>query len=651
MAYKSTRKQPGESVFLGMEEHWVETKKGTKFVTGMHFRDAAYPIKIRRYPADGTMVTDSQRLGVSTGQFIRAQRLCSTMETFKTAVKGICMAAMRRGYKRKELDRMWGKFLIAWWKAEEVRRGELRSWFRKMTSVVTKAILKENKGLLGEGDQAGSKPQCRHGGRCWYKNFACPFAHPGPARTASKSHRQPHQGEETQGTPAAQDDPMEVGEGQMETPEEPRPGTLEEKESIPKTQASVWKATGDGTCLFYSVLKSNDIEAGRKLRRAVAEVAERNWNMEIEGLGVTVEQLVTQRPGGQTKQQYLSSITSDSHYGGEIELVLLARMLDTRLRIFRDNEESWTEYAEYGTGEKLSRLLYRPRTPLLGPHYDVLVPKEAWDRERQMVESEKAARKEREEARVPVNNLDLGNAKTKAREETGRRQQQMRQQRLEATRSQPVLDLDCSAIVDLLDMMEEGHAPEPDHSSQNAGPHRPTRVRTQPKLYQSEEVEAMERERRRGADPGGAAGSQQDTGVERDGLVGVATAEAESHDWKEGERLGEAQNPGPPTHRHSMLHRNQPSWNHAPGQSNTLEQVPAGWRDTWAVPQAPAGEFAKGNNPGPKTSSAGVGPDPRRNAGWTKTYTAMNRNMSRAGTAQHTTVSGRGVCWYGSQCW
>ena len=155
-----------------------------------------------------------------------------------------------------------------------------------------------------------------------------------------------------------------------------------------------------------------------------------------------------------------------------------------------------------------------------------------------MVESEKAARKEREEARVPVNNLDLGNAKTKAREETGRRQQQMRQQRLEATRSQPVLDLDCSAIVDLLDMMAETHAPEPDHSSQNAEPHRPTRVRTQPKLYQSEGEEAMERERRRGADPGGAAGSQQDTGVERDGLVGMATAKPKAtigrkgRDWE-----------------------------------------------------------------------------------------------------------------------
>jgi hypothetical protein len=32
---------------------------------------------------------------------------------------------MRRGYHRRELDRMWVKFLVQWWKAEEVRRGEL----------------------------------------------------------------------------------------------------------------------------------------------------------------------------------------------------------------------------------------------------------------------------------------------------------------------------------------------------------------------------------------------------------------------------------------------------------------------------------------------------------------------------------------------
>ena len=121
----------------------------------MHFRDATYPIRIRRNPADGSMITDSQRMGVITGQFIRAQRLCSILQTFKMAVQGVVLAAMRRGYRRKELDRQWGKFLVDWWKAEETRRGELRSWFRKMTSAVHKKVLNELKGV-----ESTSPPPC-----------------------------------------------------------------------------------------------------------------------------------------------------------------------------------------------------------------------------------------------------------------------------------------------------------------------------------------------------------------------------------------------------------------------------------------------------------------------------------------------------------
>ena len=46
------------------------------------------------------MVTDSQRIGVVTGQFIRAQRLCSVLGRFKKAVQDVAMAALRRGYKK-----------------------------------------------------------------------------------------------------------------------------------------------------------------------------------------------------------------------------------------------------------------------------------------------------------------------------------------------------------------------------------------------------------------------------------------------------------------------------------------------------------------------------------------------------------------------
>ena len=117
MQYKQTQPSGGELVYLGMVLRWVPTSSTLKFITGMHFRDAIYPIAIRRYPGSGSMITDSQRMGVVTGQFIRAQRLCSTLRTFKEAVQNVVLAGMRTGYFRHELDRMWGKFLVNWWKA------------------------------------------------------------------------------------------------------------------------------------------------------------------------------------------------------------------------------------------------------------------------------------------------------------------------------------------------------------------------------------------------------------------------------------------------------------------------------------------------------------------------------------------------------
>ena len=68
----------------------------------------------------------------------------------------------------------------------------------------------------------------------------------------------------------------------------------------------------------------------------------------------------------------------------------------------------------------------------------------------------------------------------------------------------------------------------------------------------------------------------------------IPKAEEERHDWKEGERIGEASNPGPRLFR-----------NHAPERTTKREKAPAGQRGVRAVPQACAGELKKGINPGP----------------------------------------------------
>ena len=255
MKYKNTSVKEGELVYLGMEQKWVETQNGVKFITGMHFRDATHPIKIRRYPGDGSMVTDSQRIGVITGQFIRAQRLCSTLFSFKDAVQNIVLAAMRRGYKRREMDRVWGKFLVKWWKAEEVRRGELRSWFRKMSGVAHRRVWQENSGR--EQNFAQSPRQCRHGNRCLWKSYACPFTHPkegapraprrqGEGESTAPSEKNPHNREHG--------DPREIGDKEQPPPRG-------EGEIVPKAQGQIWKATADGSCLFYCVAHSNSCAA------------------------------------------------------------------------------------------------------------------------------------------------------------------------------------------------------------------------------------------------------------------------------------------------------------------------------------------------------------------------------------------------------
>ena len=169
----------------------------------------------------------------------------------------------------------------------------------------------------------------------------------------------------------------------------------------------------------------------------------------------------------------------------------------------------------------------------------------------------------------------------------------------------------------------------------------PRRNRTRTQWYQSTEEDEKEKERRKKKE----AEHEPTDDPESEG----EEMEEDPHDWKEGERMGEAKNPGPPANYN-------PPWTHAPGLRQEQAQAQARWHGTRAVPNAPAGEYAKGMYPGPNPSSAGVGPDPRRNTGCNYSSTNMSTNyMSRAGTAQHTQgqvryTTGR-WCKYGVHCY
>ncbi|EPS58167.1 hypothetical protein M569_16649, partial [Genlisea aurea] len=348
MGYKTTgRATTGRMVYLGMELIWEEFKGRLKFITGMHFRDAQYPIRIRRYPAEGSMVTDSQRMGVITGQFIRAQRLCSVMRTLKAAVQGVVLAAMRRGYKRGELDRMWGKFLVQWWKAEEVRRGELRSWFRKMCGVVSHQISTESNAI---GCPMNPKGICKFGVDCWAKDTTCRFNHPRwvqrPPCEGERNAEEPKDGAATSPTTT------NFGEG-------PR-------EKIWKVEGTLWDAPGDGSCLFHCVVGAGAAKEVARLRSTLAQHVVKHWGDKIPGLEETTCQLFARV--GVDKMAFITSVTNTGYWGGELELVLLAWITGTKLRVFRDMGEYWEEYAQYGRMGELRRLWFDAKRK----HYNLI---------------------------------------------------------------------------------------------------------------------------------------------------------------------------------------------------------------------------------------------------------------------------------------
>ena len=154
----------GHLVFLGADLWWREDEKGRiKFETGVHWREKDYPIKIRRYPVRDSMILDAQRLGVLTGQYIRALRLCSVLRLLKEAIQTITKTATQRGYGTHEQKKQWGKFLRVWWGGQDITMGEMHVWFGRMQRWVRKEISKEER----------RKKRCWYGWRCRRKS--CPF--------------------------------------------------------------------------------------------------------------------------------------------------------------------------------------------------------------------------------------------------------------------------------------------------------------------------------------------------------------------------------------------------------------------------------------------------------------------------------------------
>ena len=107
--------------------------------------------------------------------------------------------------------------------------------------------------------------------------------------------------------------------------------------------------------------------------------------------------------------------------------------------------------------------------------------------------------------------------------------------------------------------------------------------------------------------------------------------EDESHDWMEGARIGEAQNPGP-ARRRTPQYRTE---SHVLGKRDDTFRARDGRRGARAVPTPPAGEYAKGIRPGPNPTSDRTGNRPAGNDRGDRLSTAMRTNRpSRPGSAQ-----------------
>ena len=179
-----------------------------------------------------------------------------------------------------------------------------------------------------------------------------------------------------------------------------------DKENIPKTEAIIKEARGDGACLFYCLLGDNDNVRAQAMRMQVAQFVERHLDQRLGTSTITVREALAQR--GLMPRAYIQSIMLPSTHGGELELFFISEMQQRQVRVFMDQGEHFGEVAHFGSKGELTRVLYRPRSTEATPHYDILQMKERWVLQvaQQQVEEEHRKQKSKETDRAPVKSTE-----------------------------------------------------------------------------------------------------------------------------------------------------------------------------------------------------------------------------------------------------
>ena len=105
-------------------------------------------------------------------------------------------------------------------------------------------------------------------------------------------------------------------------------------------------ARGNGSCLFHSVLRSNDPKIAFKLRQVLSRYVAAEWDTKLPGVDMTVGDLVLS--SGMSREGYLAQLISSTYWGGEIELFLLAVMRKQVIQVYLDAGTVWQQCRSYG---------------------------------------------------------------------------------------------------------------------------------------------------------------------------------------------------------------------------------------------------------------------------------------------------------------
>jgi hypothetical protein len=244
----------------------------------------------------------------------------------KEAVVGILKSAFRRGYAANRLDGVWGRFLARYWGTQEIRRGELRRWFRRAL-VYAAATVKE------EGKR--------------------PLRNEGVARL------------------------QQTERGNVEERAEHIGWRLRERgeEELRPEEWKIIRHRGDGNCLFYALEGKDDRMLAQLRRRQLAEWIRMHPN---EPLGVmTVAEWVKDRAQNTAPcsvAEYARRL-NDGMWGGVLEMGVYTRLWKGQVRAYAWNNSLqryclWSKWGEDDQGP-VRRVLYVDES-----HYNSLVPAE-----------------------------------------------------------------------------------------------------------------------------------------------------------------------------------------------------------------------------------------------------------------------------------